>query len=163
MTHERYVEDMESTIIKGDVVHRFKTVKTGTNTKTLMIEQENMKERMAGLMITPDGAKIETSVDDYSYDSERKRNEMKRQKRRLTRAEREAKSKLRGKETKLSSSESEAETDAIYDWLYGQNQKGEPAQVVSKVDEVQLNEAETANHSNSQLSDMDEFVPSFSI
>ena len=44
VTHERYVEDMEVTVIKGDVVNRFKTVKTGTNTKTLRIEQENMKE-----------------------------------------------------------------------------------------------------------------------
>ena len=44
VTHEKYVEDMEVTVIRSDVVNRFKTVKTGTNTKTLVIEQENMKE-----------------------------------------------------------------------------------------------------------------------
>ena len=66
---------------------------------------------------------------------------MNRQEKRLTRAEREAKSKMRGKEMEISSSESEAETEAIYDWIYGQKQKGEPAQVVSKVDEVQQSEA----------------------
>ena len=52
------------------MVNRFKTVKTGTNTKTLVIEQENMKESMTGLRITPAGAKIETSLDEYTYDSE---------------------------------------------------------------------------------------------
>ena len=35
------------------------------------------------------------------------------------------------------------------------------AQVVSKVDEVQRSKAETAIHSKSQLSEMDEFVPNF--
>ena len=68
---------------------------------------------------------------------------MNRQKKRLTRAEREAKSKMRGKEIGISSSESEAETDAIYEWIYDHTEKGEPTQVVSKVDEVQQSEAET--------------------
>ena len=70
---------------------------------------------------------------------------------------------MRQNEKGSSSSESEAETDAIYEWIYGQKQKGEPAQVMSKVDEVQESEAETATQSKSQLSEMDEFVPSFSI
>ena len=87
---------------------------------------------------------------------------MNRQKKRLTRAEREAKSKMSGKEIGISSSESEAETDAIYEWIYDHTEKGEPTQVVSKVDEVQRSKAETAIHSKSQLSEMDEFVPNFS-
>ena len=146
---------MEVTVIKGDVVNRFKTVKTGTNTKTLRIEQENMKVNIAGLKITPDGAKIETSLDEYTYDSDRKNHEKNRQKIPLTRAEREAKSMMRGRERGTSSS-----ADAIYEWIYGQKQKGEPAHVMSKVNEVQESEAETAIQSKSQLSEMDEIVPS---
>ena len=71
--------------------------------------------------------------------------------------------KTRRRERGTSSSESEAETDAVYEWIYGQKQKGEPAQVMSKVDEVQESEAETATQSKSQLSEMDEFVPSLDI
>ena len=122
-----------------------------------------MKVNIAGLKITPDGAKIETSLDEYTYDSDRKNKEKNRQKIRLTRAEREAKSKIGRRERGTSSSESEAETDAVYEWIYGQKQKGEPAQVMSKVDEVQESEAETATQSKSQLSEMDEFVPSLDI
>ena len=127
ISHERYIKDLETSLIKLDLVHRFKTVKSGTEAKTLEIEQETLKDSLSELKITETGAKIQTS--ETVYDSETRTTEKAKQKKMMSKADRDAKIRKRKAEREIYSSDSEEE-DIIYEWMF-QNRKdlrGEPTE-----------------------------------
>ena len=70
---------------------------------------------MSELKVTASGVKILTSLDENVYDSEVEFQKKTKQKKLMSKTDREARSKKRIAEKDLSSSESEAETATIYD------------------------------------------------